>query len=337
MTAAQNNSIIITGCGWVTPFALGSARDVLSSASSAIAQAPNDSTALRIPDDLLDRQIDLPKEVLREHDVRIAATALQLACQDAALDRETLSPERTGIILGCALAGQAGMIAFANEVRQQTARFVTPLHFPQTVGNYVAGALGRAFKVRGPNVTLSSGVASGLDAIVMAAQLLATHEIDAAFAGAFEALSQQLAHGESIRAIPSSEGACLFLLQRRRDVDAGGMAHRAIIGQNDQAVAGAPVPQTDDQFLSCAGFPCANAICVEHLIGRCGAAAGAATLAAAIGAAAGLPVPMSSPNDENTISTRAIDAVTGEPVPFLLLADSDAAHRTVLSATCPRS
>ena len=60
------------------------------------------------------------------------------------------------------------MIRFAEEVRAQSPRFVSPIHFPETVGNYLAAALARGFGFRGPNLTLA-GDSAGMEAVVITA------------------------------------------------------------------------------------------------------------------------------------------------------------------------
>lgn len=154
MTTSGNNAIVVTGCGWVTPFSAGSVADVLTAAETSRGLQParsspraetsgshGDDLYWAVPDDMLGDYPGLSKEIKLDKGAWITAAAWEHARQQAGLQAESLNTERLGLVLGCGLAGQSGMIDFANEVRQQSPRFVSPIHFPQTVGNYIAGAL----------------------------------------------------------------------------------------------------------------------------------------------------------------------------------------------------
>ncbi len=195
MTSLPNQSIVLTGCGWVTPFAADSISDVL-----AAARQP---ACWTVPDERLDDFPDLSNELKHDRGAWMTAVALEHACRSASVELKSLDSGRVGLVLGCGLAGQLGMIDFADEVRQQSPRFVSPIHFPQTVGNYIAGALARGYDIRGPNITLASGATSGLDAIVEACSLLACGSADLVFAGGTEQLSKALAEGLSELGAPA--------------------------------------------------------------------------------------------------------------------------------------
>ncbi|MFH0982491.1 MAG: beta-ketoacyl synthase N-terminal-like domain-containing protein [Planctomycetota bacterium] len=391
-----SDSIVLTGCGWVTPFAAGSIATVLTAAPEAAGRGPSaEDRYWAVPDSRLADRPHLSKELTGNKGAWMTAVAFEHARREAGLQPNSVAPERIGLALGCALAGQLGMIEFANEVRQQTARFVSPIHFPQTVGNYVAGALARAYNLRGPNVTLSSGVASGLDALIEGCRLLRAGEADVVFAGGTDCMSDALALGlaePGPDAPRLSEGACLFVLERAEHADRRGVAplaavtgacqsaprERVDIPVSSGRVAGAPAngpsqkigmspfsPETGDRLVSVAGrtnlgdaipqaenlkipFPF---IWIEHWVGQCFAALGAAAAAAALGAAAGLEVPLldtaasidaarrpppSSAGGAASVSLGRI-ALPSPPAPIniTVLADADGAHLTTLELTVP--
>lgn len=287
MATSERRSIAITGCGWVTPFAAGSVADVLSAASQDH-RAPAGAAYWAVPDERLAAWSGLSTEITREHGAWVAGAALAQACHDAGTTLSAFPAERVGLVLGCGFAGQLGMIGFANEVRAQSPRFVSPIHFPQTVGNYFAGALARGFDIRGPNLTLASGIASSLDALAEALRILGSGRADVVLAGGVEVLSDSLSLGLGETETPWSEGACLFVLERCEDADRRGRALLGILAD------GATDPALDKAALlrSTAGFREEGAVHIEHAIGRCVGAAGAAAVAAAIGAATGLKVPI---------------------------------------------
>lgn len=232
-----DSEIAVLGCGIVTPFASGTGHEVLS----RVEPLPSPAPFWTVPDSTLECFPCLDEELKRERAGWMAAAALLHACGDARIALGQFPPERVCLVIGCAFSGQLGMIQFAEEVRGQSARFVSPIHFPQTVGNYVAGALSRAFKIQGPNLTIADGPTSGLSAIRTACDLLAEDAADVAVAGGAETLSEAIVRGltagreRPTHAPPPAEGACLFVLRRADRVNAD--QPRAIIStwSNDAA------------------------------------------------------------------------------------------------------
>lgn len=339
MTVYTDDSIVLTGCGWVTAFAAGSIADVLTGAPAARFAPSPEAPYWAVPDERLDDYPDLARELKRDKGAWLTAAALEHARRQASLEPGSLEPERVGMVLGCALAGQLGMIEFANEVRQQSPRFVSPIHFPQTVGNYIAGALARAYLIRGPNATLSCGSASGLDAIVEGASLLAGGAADVVFAGGTETLSKELTLGFAEPDATFSEGACFFVMEKYDRAAARGVTPLAVVTrpQQGQAAGGAP-PNPAGAVVSVAGLRLGGAILIEHWTGRCFAAAGAAAVAAAIGAAAGRELPLVDPSDSTAVAVGAlpVDAlpVTDGALRAVVVADAD--HRCLLELALPR-
>lgn len=277
----------ITGCGWVTPFAAGGISEVLS----AGAQAGAASTG-RVPDEFLESCEFASPEVRQDKSVLMAAVGIQHALSNAGLTREDIPPERLGLVIGCAQAGQLGMIRFANEVREQSPRFVSPLHFPQTVGNYVAGALARALHVRGPNLTVACGVASGLAAIWEAANLVGSDKADVMLAGGVDQLLFDTGADGAGEGCLAAEGACLFVVESVKSAEARGAARLARIGG---------IREVDEPFgaftqahaaqCSAAGLHIEGAVNIEGWVGACEAALGAGAVASLIGASRGCTVP----------------------------------------------
>jgi 3-oxoacyl-[acyl-carrier-protein] synthase II len=368
--SSLNGSVAITGCGWVTPFAAGSITEVLRAADPSPKRdggvpppderhghagvdhaTPEGGEAFQaVPDERVNDYPELSRELKADKGAWVAAAALIHACRDAAIELDALHAERVGLVLGCGLAGQLGMIQFASEVREQSPRFVSPIHFPQTVGNYIAGALARGFSIRGPNTTLAGGAASGLDAIVEGCALLLSGRADVVFAGGTECLSNALAAGLAEPNTALSEGASLYVLERFSDATArGGRALAIVTGwrhMDDPAAEFTKPGDTgradsrDSMLVSVAGFRYPGAIFIEHWVGRCLGAAGSAALAAAIGAAAGCNVPVVDTSDASYVSIRRVAVDGGLPpafggeadggLPAVVVADADGTHRTVL-------
>ena len=338
MKTPADEAVVITGCGWVTPFAVGSICDVLGVACEADTDAPAEGY-WAVPDQIRDDYPDFGGELKADRGAFITAVALEHARRDASLGLDAYPSERVGMVLGCALAGQLGMIDFANEVRAQTPRFVSPLHFPQTVGNYISGALARNCDIRGPNSTIACGAASGLDAVVEAYRLVAAGKADIVFAGGTEQLSPELVRGLDEPGVCFSEGACLVVVECVDGAAARGIGPRARItraawGKRETQL----VEPSSEAIVSGAIHAEPGAILVEHWIGRCLGVLGTAAVAVAIGAADGLEVPIIDPRDPRSVIVESLgqNGVESEgDKAAIIFADTDGGSRTILEITVP--
>ncbi len=368
----HETEVVITGCGWVTPFASGTVRDVLSALSTSNVAAANAPPAtptpgnngfLPVPDATMQAFANISKEIRQDKGAWMTAVAVEYAFEDAGLDRTTIAPERLGMVLGCALAGQTGMIQFAGEVREQSARFVSPINFPQTVGNFIAGAIARAYNVRGPNLTLAAGTASGLDAVCEATALLRSNRADIILAGGTEALTNTLATAlcgtgfqpvrvpqDDAKPQPATggmakrsaamlspdgflaEGACWFILERAVDAAKRGARIHATIRTwthrhtgSSQEVPDPCHPAQPSPIVSTAGLRLPAADHIQDRIGFAPGAAGASALAAAIGAT----TESSLPSSLTTGGPRRV------PTRVRILAGDDHSHLTSLEVDLP--
>ncbi len=335
MTRRNNEQIVLTGCGWVTPFAAGNICEVLERAVSVQSAAAREGAFWAVPDELRKDYPDLPKELTRDHEGWITAVALEAARQDASLGEDSLDPDRVGMMLGCAFAGQLGMMSFATEVREQTPRFVSPIHFPQTVGNYVAGALARGYHIRGPHATIASGVASSLDAIVEAAAIVANDQADVVYAGGASTLSDGLAGGLGEPGVHMSEGACLFVVESASHAAKRGANILArVVGTSHHGALEQLAEESDAAIVAGTSGYKGGTIVIEHWTGRCTGALGAACAAAAIGAAKGLPVPIQNHVDSADVSIASlglegVSTLDGAPL-AMVFADGDQGRLTLV-------
>lgn len=336
MTAPNKNPIAISGCGWITHFTAGRISDVLTSAA-----APNGRAGAGryqpVPREILEPFGVASAEVRREESVWLAAAALEIAWAEAGLVRGATTGERVGLVLGFALAGQSGMIDFANDVREQSPRFVSPIRFPQTVGNYVSGALARAYDLRGPASTIACGSASSLEAIIEGCALLASGAADVVIAGGAERLTPQLVEGLDEPSVEFADGACLFVLERADDAKKRGAA---ILGMLGNAPDETPNPTASTEIISTAGYREAGAVFIEAWAGRTLGADGAAALAATIGAVGGMTVPVVDTHDAASVSPRRIiDGSSVQniaPVEAVVRAVDDRGFRRELRVLIPK-
>lgn len=339
MQRQSNEPVVLSGCGWVTPPAAGHIAEVLAAARRASHPDATQQQRATIPNDLRDQFPELSNELKRDRGAWLTGIALVLARRQAGLDTAAPPSDRVALVLGCALAGQSGMIDFANEVRQQSARFVSPIHFPQTVGNYIAGALARAFDLRGPNITLACGAASGLDAVAEGCALLATGAADVVFAGGTAPLSAELVTGLTAPGVNPGESACLFVLESRASAEKRDARPLASVHRFRRGGGSDPPRVLPDAVVSCAGCRRSGAVLIEHWLGDCGGTAGSAAIAAAIGAADGGDMPLIHTPDHSRVSPRPLPLdrlkTPDGTVGAVVIADADGAHVTTLELTIP--
>lgn len=335
--------IVISGFGWVTPFAWGPIQRVMEELSSLRAQSRLDPGYSAVPDQIGD-DCTLPgNEIKKDRGALIAAIALSYALESAEWSAEHYAEDRVGLVLGHALAGQLGMIQFANEVRKQTARFVSPIHFPQTVGNFISGALARAWSIRGPNSTVACGNASGLGAIADGCTLIETGQADAVFAGGTDLLIPEIADSLAQGDGAVSDGASVVVLERSDRLKERGGTAIATVGERNTLSHS----QLETSLKSAGGGKALGGglvagtkmfggrnILIDRWIGQCLGAWGTACLAAGICAARGCVVPTVS--GDGTMDTPALggEEASGKTedqgIQVLAFADGDdGAFRTV--------
>ncbi len=232
---------------------------------------------------------ELPEPVHGDRLASVCGWCVLLALQDASLSLHGMDPERVGVALGSAWAGVQGMIDFACDVRSQSSRFVSPLRFPQTVGNFAAGAVARAFELRGPNVTTSCGARSGLAALHEALRLMEQKRADVMIAGGADVLSAELIRGLDVSDVPFSEGACFLVLERPEMAQARGARICGWLTRSGETSPDGPADEgasaAESLGDSVADFDLAA------WTGHCFAALGPATVATVLGAWEGHPVP----------------------------------------------
>jgi len=281
-----SDSVVITGVGWVTPSVSGHVAEVLAELQQVVAQSREGDNLVSIPESAFIEFEGISKEIRSDRTSWLAASALVLACADAGIELAEIAGNRTGLVLGTTLAGQAGMIVFANDVRDQTARFVSPIHFPQTVGNYQAGALTRQFKIDGPNETLANGIASGLDAVCEAVSFIHSGVADLVLAGGADSISQPLLAAFGSSDSHHAEGACLFVLESAKRAHLrGARVYGHFIHPTECNQVQANLGGSDAYNVVVSSVPAREAgeIDIGRWTGNCFGALGAVALAALLG------------------------------------------------------
>ncbi len=120
----------------------------------------------------------LPKDLIRKTDpfMQYAYIAAEEAMKQSNL--EITDPQRTGIVMGTAMAGIA-TIAFTQEALSGAShKKVGPRFIPKILGNIAAANIAIDYNIQGPSFTVSTACSSGGDAINTACMCIETGKAD---------------------------------------------------------------------------------------------------------------------------------------------------------------
>ena len=196
----MNHPITITGIGILSPLGIGVEETVaaLREGESAIMPCsrftPPAGVSPRcgeVPAFLIDDYLNAPKAYLdRNSELLLAATGMAL--RHAGIDTTKLTPERAGILVGTAWAGEDTMAAFFADYVQKGPRLVKPFLFQHTYFNTAISLAAMEWSLRGVHQSFASGRVAAGQAIVEACDLLVDNEADVILAGGSEALGPML-------------------------------------------------------------------------------------------------------------------------------------------------
>lgn len=223
--------------------------------------------------------------------IAVATTGLLLdRCSTPLAD----DPEGTGMVLGTPGSVQSVMTFTHDALTGLKPFHVNPAHFPNTVLNHPTGRSAIQHGLKGPNVSVAGGTASGLLALAYASRLLRAGHASALLCGAADEFSVQRARLENAVAAgaddPLGEGAALFLLESASNARRGGRTPRAeLLGCRFRVAADAELASK------------ALALCVQDLLRDTGVTADDIALA----------VPTSAPGLLGEQEALALDEVLG--------------------------
>lgn len=189
----KGEKIVITGMGAVTPIGCGvdSYWNNLVNGECGIDRITGfdaDNLAVRIAAEVRDFDIEafMPKKMIHETD---AFTQYAYAAAREALGENLpAAPDRTGIVMGTAMAGVATTAATQEVLTNAVHKNVGPRFVPRILGNIAAAQIAISYGICGPSSTLSTACASGCDAVSMAAMMLLADEADAVLAVGSESI-----------------------------------------------------------------------------------------------------------------------------------------------------
>jgi 3-oxoacyl-[acyl-carrier-protein] synthase II len=184
--------VAITGAGLLTPLGgdVASSWDGFRAGRLGITRAPA-STGWHgwwagVPDAFLAGRLDAAIVKRTDRFAQYALIAADEALRDAGLGR--LDAERTAIVLGSSMGGVPLLTDARATLDAQGPTRVSPRLLAEVIPNMAAAALALRYALHGPQLTITNACASGLDAIGLAARMIARGEVDVALAGGTETL-----------------------------------------------------------------------------------------------------------------------------------------------------
>ena len=125
----------------------------------------------------------------------LVSSAAKLVMEDAGITHEIYSEDDLGIVVGSTYGSIGSISSFDLEGLEEGPTFVNPMDFPNTVLNAPASRVSIFCNATGLNSTISTGTASGLDAIIYASDFLKLGRGKAVLAGGVHGLTADIFWG----------------------------------------------------------------------------------------------------------------------------------------------
>lgn len=197
----MQNSIIIAGTGCITPFGRGvkQAFRKMIKGESCFTALPDSYGLVRkhrlcskIPDKEINSLLPSRKFLRLPRYSKLVISTVAECLRDAGLEqiKKNVDPSRVGIFLGTSRGPQEAVESISLKLVNGRPQQINPLHFQETVYNAPLGHLSIYYGITGPCVAFSSGVASGLQALEVAASFLASGKIDLALVGGVDTMTK---------------------------------------------------------------------------------------------------------------------------------------------------
>ena len=176
--------IVVTGMGAVTPVGIGVENywnNITAGASGidTIKTFDPSELAVQIAGEVKDFNPSdyLPKDLIRKTDpfMQYAYIAAEEAMKQSGIEIE---PERTGIVMGTAMAGIATIAYTQEALTGASHKKVGPRFIPKILGNIAAANIAIDYNIQGPSFTVSTACSSGGDAINTACMCMQSGKAD---------------------------------------------------------------------------------------------------------------------------------------------------------------
>ncbi|WP_428260194.1 beta-ketoacyl-[acyl-carrier-protein] synthase family protein [Gallibacter sp. Marseille-QA0791] len=192
MTAAKEK-LVVTGMGAITPIGCGVDKywDSLIEGRCGvdrISRFDAENLAVKIAAEVRDFDVEsyMPRKMIHETDA--FTQYAYAAAKEAIGEKLPAAPERTGIVMGTAMAGVATTAETQEILTNAVHKNVGPRFVPRILGNIAAAQIAISYGISGPSSTISTACASGCDAVSMAAMMLRAGEADAVVAVGSESI-----------------------------------------------------------------------------------------------------------------------------------------------------
>ncbi|NJP33335.1 beta-ketoacyl synthase N-terminal-like domain-containing protein [Micromonospora thermarum] len=218
-------NVVISGLAVVSPFGLGTGPFAAGWRAARPAVSPGEAPPVaRLPELTGDDFTPNRRVRLKERSSALAVGTVGALL--AAYDLGDVPAARRGVVLGSALASLDSYLAVSGgSLAGAKPHFIDHNLMPPGIMNYTSSQAAIRFDLRGPNVTVTSGRATGLTALGCARRLVAAGRADAVLAGAFEAISPRRLRLETAadRAPAlTGEGCCVFLVETAESAERAG-------------------------------------------------------------------------------------------------------------------
>ena len=193
---SPSRRVVITGLGVIAPNGCDLAtfwRSVCAGTSSAgpvtrfdVSELPN-QIACEVRDFNAGRYMDAKKAKRLELSIRYGLAAARLAAADASVDFTKLDADRAGIIEGTTVSGMESSFKGQTTFEEQGFKHMSPFTLINAYSGGGSGEIALDLGIQGHAITLSTGSASGNDAIGHAFDLIQRDDADIFLAGGAEA------------------------------------------------------------------------------------------------------------------------------------------------------
>lgn len=194
--------VVITGLGVVTPIGMGIDEywESLISGKSGIGKIEKfDSSEFssQIAGEVKNfdpREFFNPKSARRmDKSTQFALAAAIMAARDSGIDFSNYDPYKVGVVLGSGIGGMETLDKQFRTMLEKGPGRVSPLFIPMMISNILAGQVGIEFKIKGPNMVITTACASSTHALGTAYKLIRDGDADVMISGGAEAAITPLA------------------------------------------------------------------------------------------------------------------------------------------------
>ncbi|MDB5057946.1 MAG: 3-oxoacyl-[acyl-carrier-protein] synthase, partial [Chloroflexi bacterium] len=196
MSVAPSNPVVITGLGILCPVGIGVSAvwEAMLAGRSGVARIthfdPSPFT-VQIAGEVKDfdpSNLAPAKEVRRmDRCTQLTLAAAVQAMDDAGLSRDSVDPEKTGIVIGSAAGGIQTLLEQHKVFLERGARRLSPFFIQNMLVDSAAGQVAISLGLQGPNMAVVSACATGTQAIGEAAELIRRGDAEVVLAGGAEA------------------------------------------------------------------------------------------------------------------------------------------------------